>query len=71
MPATLGASLSSDRDALCDRIGRSVTDGWVREGEEIRICFGDGSSVRISLRPEDYSGPEAAEFIRGSAWSVW
>jgi len=48
-----------------------VTDGWVREGEEIGICFGDGSSVRISLRPEDYSGPEAAEFIRGSAWSVW
>lgn len=33
--------------------------------EELRIDFMDGSTIRVSLRPEDYEGPEGIELHRG------
>ena len=61
------------RDALCERIARTVCSVAVSTGQEIRIAFDDGSSVAISLRPEDYSGPEAAMFQNplDGTWDVW
>lgn len=50
------------RNVLCDRIGKLVRRAFTIEGEEIKIEFEDGSSILISLRPEDYQAAEAAVF---------
>ena len=50
------------RDALCERIGKLVREASTIPEQEIRIEFEDGSSVSISLRPEDYRTAEAAVF---------
>ena len=47
------------RDSACNQIGKLVKEVIVHEGEFISIVFRDGSSISISLRPEDYSTPEA------------
>ena len=49
------------RDALCDRIGTIVRQAELVENDAIRIVFGDGEVISISLKPEDAVGPEAAE----------
>src|SRR2546425_6399588 len=60
------------RDLLCDRIATTVCLASVIEEKEIRIEFDDGALLAISLRPEDYSGAEAAMFDNGpqETW-VW
>jgi hypothetical protein len=49
------------RDALCKRIGvyvhRALT---VRQQEQVVIEFADGATFALSLRAEDFQGPEAA-----------
>lgn len=60
------------RDELCARIGRTVSSA--REANEhMSLSFNDGSSIEISLRIEDRSGPEAALLDDGSGrvWNVW
>lgn len=47
------------RDALCEQITKIVAVVEQRPSESLTIAFEDGSSLSISLRPEDYSGPEA------------
>lgn len=61
------------RDALCERIGKTVQEVAVVGGRDIQIKFSDGPRILISLQPEDYRGPEAAVFIGapGEAWVVW
>jgi hypothetical protein len=49
------------RDALCERIG-VVVRFVVNAGEELRVTFADDSEIAISLRDEDYVGPEAFTF---------
>ena len=49
------------RDSLCERISRVVRRAACDESE-IRIEFEDDSIFRVSLRNEDYSGPEAFTF---------
>jgi len=49
------------RDALCGRIGLSV-DAVKDTEAELAIEFNDGSVVSLSLRAEDYIGPEAFTF---------
>jgi hypothetical protein len=49
------------RDRLCDCIGHEVEQA---DHNEDRIVFGldNGCSIEISLRNEDYHGPEAVNF---------
>ena len=49
------------RDVLCDRIGAIVRQAEAVDDDAIRISLGDGGLISISLKPEDYDGPEAAE----------
>ncbi len=60
------------RDALCRRIGVAVRHVELHEGQEITMFFIDGSSVRVSLRPEDSVGGESVTFCSsvGGLW-VW
>jgi hypothetical protein len=48
------------RDALCGEIGHQLRQ--IAVDEQVRLTFDDGVSVLISLRDEDYSGPEALHF---------
>jgi len=46
------------RNMLCTVIGESVSAASVEESEALEIAFENGTSVRVSLREEDISGPE-------------
>jgi hypothetical protein len=49
------------RNALCGLIAKIVQSVSFQDSEALTITFEDNSRVAISLRPEDYSGPEALE----------
>jgi hypothetical protein len=46
-------------DLILSMIGRVVGAVRVVEHETFHVAFTDGSSIDVSLRPEDYCGPEA------------
>ena len=48
------------RDALCERIGRSVRRATTVSEKQIELDFDDNTSLHISLKPQDQLGPEAA-----------
>ena len=60
------------RDALCNNIAKKVTEARVAYGDSISIRFADGSTIKISLKDEDYSGGEAVNFDAGDKiwWSL-
>jgi hypothetical protein len=51
------------RDALCDRIDRSVLTASLLDDDALVIVFEDGARFAVSLRPEDNIGSEAGHFI--------
>ena len=57
------------RDALCNNIAKKVAEARVAYGESIAIRFADGSTIKISLKDEDYLGGEAVNFDTGD--NVW
>ena len=69
----LGHTLVPDkqcyRDALCERIGVKVRDTEA-DATGVAINFEDGAIFRISLREQDYRGPEALEFVNESG-DIW
>lgn len=58
------------RDMLCECITKIVRLVSVKEGDEIRIDFNDGSLVTIPLNPEDRCGPKATIF-HSEAEDTW
>jgi hypothetical protein len=60
------------RDVLCGQIAKIVRDVELRPRESLTIAFEDGSLLSVSLRPEDYTGPEAyfAHGFKQNAWIV-
>jgi hypothetical protein len=59
------------RDELCRRIGRKLSGAEVERGVKASLRFEDGASITISLRYEDYRGPEALQFDDGiNVWVV-
>lgn len=49
------------RNALCGQIAKVVQSVSFQDDEAMTITFKDNSRIVISLRAEDYSGPEALE----------
>lgn len=47
------------RNALCAQIAKRVEDIALQSGDALTIRFEDGSDISVSLRLDDYSGPEA------------
>ena len=60
------------RDGLCGQIAKLVDGVEVRLGEALVTRFTDGSTLSVSLRAEDYEGPEAihAQGFRDGQWTV-
>ncbi len=50
------------RNRLCDQIRKRFADVLIKEHELLLISFDDGSSIALSLRDNDYPGPEAVIF---------
>jgi hypothetical protein len=60
------------RDALCERINKTVCAGIVVEGGMLRVEFADNSVISISLRSEDYEAAEAVVLDHGpDQWWIW
>lgn len=61
------------RDALCERIGRTVKEAYAKADERLQIDFDDGSSVRISLKAEDRVAAESAIYQDHLTpeWASW
>ncbi|HXN46662.1 MAG TPA: hypothetical protein VN893_08470 [Bryobacteraceae bacterium] len=57
------------RDALCDLIG-SVVHCIEVQPDAVCLKFEGGSAVCVSLRDDDYRGPEALQFLTeaGQTW---
>jgi hypothetical protein len=58
------------RNLICGQIGKLVADVVLVQSEACTIIFVDKSSIKISLKQEDYRGPEAMIFY-GSNHSTW
>ena len=55
------------RNRLCGCVGDAVADVAFRHGDCLALTFVGGSIVEVSLRDQDYRGPEAIHFhLRGS-----
>jgi hypothetical protein len=59
-------------DVLCKCIGITLRNAFILPNKEIHLEFDNGIHITISLKPEDYFGPEAAIFSNGEQdlW-VW
>jgi hypothetical protein len=57
------------RDLLCAQISKVVGLVLVRDSKSFDLGFSDGSGISISLRPEDYVGPEAVA-VNGGGYSL-
>jgi hypothetical protein len=57
------------RDALCARIACRVERTLV-DDQRVSIIF-EGASISVSLRDEDYLGPEALQFCLDEKDCVW
>jgi hypothetical protein len=69
--ATIRTGDEQFRNAICAQIAKQVENAALRVGEALVITFNDGSRILISLREDDYSGPEA--FMAqgfGDSWTV-
>jgi len=58
------------RDGLCRQIGCRVERTEV-DDQRASISFANGAVVSISLRDEDYRGPEALEFCLDKKDRIW
>ena len=50
------------RNRLCGCIGRVVIETTFRPGDCLILTFEGGISIEVSLRDQDYRGPEAINF---------
>lgn len=53
------------RSLICAQVSKEVVGANIEEGVCVRLDFVDGSVISLSLRPADYSGPEAVLIQRG------
>lgn len=60
--ATAKLGEESFANLILSLIGRIVSTVRVVDDQFFRIIFADDSALEISLRPEDYRGPEAVDF---------
>jgi len=60
------------RDSLCRQIGCRVARAEV-DNQNVSVVFENGAIVAVSLRDDDYRGPEALQFsldIKDRTWVV-
>lgn len=57
------------RNLLCAQISKIVGLVIIRDSKSFDLTFTDGSGISISLKPEDYVGPEAVA-VNGDGYSL-
>ena len=68
---TLPTVYNNSKDELCLLINQKVEKVILLEKEAIKLIFEKNGIIEISLREQDYDGPEAAMFMRGDEILVW
>jgi hypothetical protein len=58
----VAAGADQFRNRLCEQITKIVRRVECNEGDALTIEFEDNSSISVSLKDKDYSGPEAVIF---------
>ena len=60
------------RNALCGQIAKVVREVLLIRDGDLTLEFADGSHIAVSLRPEDYVGPEAVicDGFEAGTWMV-
>jgi hypothetical protein len=58
------------RDGLCGQIGHGVESTEVND-RQVSIIFDNQVTISISLRDDDYGGPEALEFSLAPNDQIW
>jgi hypothetical protein len=66
---TLSWSDPGYRDALCSQIGCLITNAS-SDGDDVSVCFAGVTCITISLRRDDYRGPEALQLSLEST-QIW
>ena len=67
---SLSSEASGYRDGLCRQIGYRV-DRTEVDDKQALVFFANGAVISISLRDEDYRGPEALEFCLDRKDRIW
>ena len=69
------ANQEAFKDKLCSFISQKVNNVYLVEGAVLTITFENGNLIEVSLKPEDYIGPEAVMFWSDDKevgdWEVW
>jgi hypothetical protein len=60
---TASSGDESFRNLLCEQIAKIVASVSLKDEESLSFTFEDGSIISLSLRPEDYVGPEAVNIF--------
>ncbi|MDO8399665.1 MAG: hypothetical protein Q7T45_17775 [Bradyrhizobium sp.] len=58
------------RNLICGQIGKIVAEVAIANSESFAITFEDRSSISISLKAEDFVGPEAIVFYSSGQTAV-
>ena len=58
------------RNLICGQIGKIVAEVEIANSESFAITFEDRSSISISLKAEDFVGPEAIVFYSSGQTAV-
>ena len=70
-PIGYGRGSNQSRNRLCEQISKVVKKVKCVEGDSLVIEFEDGCAISISLKSEDYAGPEAIIFQgKNHVWDV-
>jgi hypothetical protein len=54
-------------DALTGQLNKRVREVVRRKAEKLELQFEDGSAIEVSLRPDDFQGPEALQYSAAMA----
>ena len=56
---------------MVGQVSKRIASASAEKGKAVTITFDDGSQIELSLKEQDYPGPEAVTVQgKGSRWSV-
>ena len=60
----------SFRNLLCEQIPKTIASVSLKDEESLSFTFEDGSTISLSLRQDDYVGPEAVNIYGAGQYII-